>query len=163
MSVLLPKKSVERIRKRIEKKTEYSEIANLYWYQRDLAIAMVIRFIYLIIETILTLIGLVFLLPLTLWRIPTFMKLFLYHKARKYFFPILLKTYYQMVIDVITIPLKLLAFLIAPRMYLSFLLKTSFKYGPVGIETFEIYQRCKRKYFSENIINASLVAILLHF
>lgn len=108
---------------------------------------MIIRLIYLIIEIILSIIGALFLFPLTLWRIPTFVKLFNFHRARKFFFPILLRVYKQMFVDVIMLPLKIVAMLIAPKMYLSFILKTSFKYGPAGLDTCGLYQRCKMNYF----------------
>jgi hypothetical protein len=41
-----------------------------------------------------------------------------------------------MVRDVITLPLKLLCILLAPRMYFRYIIKTLFKYGPAGIDTF---------------------------
>lgn len=163
MTMLLPKKSVERIKQKIEKGTEFSEISNYYWYQYDLAWAMIIRFIYLVIEAILTLIGVLFLFPLTLWRIPTFVKLFLYHKSRKFFFPILSRIYVQMARDVITLPLKIICALLAPRMYLSYVFKTSFKYGPVGVDTFEIYQKSKFNYLVASIFKASILTLFIHF
>ena len=97
---------------------------------------MAIRLVFLIIEVILTLIGVLILFPLTLWRIPTFIKLFSYHKSRKFFFPILKRIYIQMFHDVITLPIKIITFLLAPRAYIMFIIKTSFKYGPAGVDTF---------------------------
>lgn len=108
---------------------------------------MILRLIYLIIELILSVIGALFLFPLTLWRIPTFVKLFNFHRSRKFFFPILIRVYKQMLADIITLPLKIIALLIAPRMYLSFIFKTSFKYGPAGLDTCALYQKCKINYF----------------
>jgi hypothetical protein len=97
---------------------------------------MAVRLVLLIIEAILTLIGVLILFPLTFWRIPTFIKLFAYHKDRKFFFPILKKIYIQMVRDVLTLPIKIITFLLAPRAYILYIIKTAFQYGPTGVETF---------------------------
>jgi hypothetical protein len=94
---------------------------------------MIIRFIYLVIESILTLIGVLFLFPLTLWRIPTFIKLIYYYKAKKFFFPILFKVYKQMYKDLIFLPVKIICILLAPRAYIMYIKNTSFKYGPLGV------------------------------
>lgn len=64
--------------------------------------------------------------------------------------------------DVISIPLKLLAVVIAPRIYLSFIVRTAFNYGPAGLDTFSIYQICKINYFKNEIIKANLKIILIN-
>lgn len=91
-------------------------------------------------------------MPLTLWRIPTFIILYSHHKDRKLFFSILGSIYEQMLKDLFFIPLKLLTLLIAPRMASVFIYKTSFKYGPLGLETFQVYQKSKVEYLFHNII-----------
>lgn len=85
------------------------------------------------VEIILTVIGFVFLLPLTLWRLPTFIKLYAFHRSKKFFFPILFKMYRQMVVDIMTLPVKLVSLVMAPRMFINFVRNTSFRYGPGGI------------------------------
>ena len=124
---------------------------------------MIMRLIFLIIEIILTVIGVVILLPLTLWRIPTFLKIFWYHRSKKFFFPILKKIYVQMFNDIITLPLKVISFIFAPKMFIDFVLKTSFRYGPAGIDTFDIYQRLKYKFLKLNILQVGLIGFLVHF
>jgi hypothetical protein len=97
---------------------------------------MAVRLVFLVIEGILTLIGLLILFPLTLWRIPTVIKLSSYHRSRKFFFPILKRIYVQMVRDVLTLPIKIIVFLLAPRAYIMYIINTSFEYGPAGVDTF---------------------------
>ncbi len=65
--------------------------------------------------------------------------------------------------DLILIPLKLIAFGMAPRMTAVFIYKTSFQYGPSGLETFEIYQKMKTKYLISNIFatNFRILQIVL--
>lgn len=124
---------------------------------------MAIRLVFLVIEAILTLIGVLILFPLTLWRIPTFIKLFSYHQSRKFFFPILKSIYIQMVQDVITLPIKIITCLLAPRAYIMYIAKTSFKYGSAGVDTFKAYQRGKINYLMKYVLHASWVIILLQF
>jgi len=73
------------------------------------------------------------MLPLTLWRFPTFIILYKFHNNKKYFFTILFKMYAQLLKDVITFPLKIIAILAAPKMYYQYVKKTSFNYGPLGL------------------------------
>jgi hypothetical protein len=91
---------------------------------------MLLKCIYLIIEIIVTLIGVLFMLPLTLWRIPTFIKLYRYHNDKKLFFNLLKKMYKQLFIDIILLPLKLIVIIVAPVSYYKYVKDTSFNYGP---------------------------------
>lgn len=105
----------------------------MYWNNNELTNKMIMRLFYLIIEIMLTIFGIAILLPLTLWRIPTFVKIFSYHRSKKYFFPILKKIYVQMFYDIITLPLKIGTFIMAPKMFIDFTFKTAFRYGPKGL------------------------------
>ena len=102
-------------------------------------------------------------MPLTLWRIPTFLMLYSHHRDRTLFFSILGKIYKQMLRDLLLVPLKIIALLIAPRMTAVFIYRSSFRYGPSGLETFEIYQKIKTKYLLNNIYatNFRIIQILM--
>jgi len=89
--------------------------------------------IYLTIELIISIIGVVFMMPLTLWRLPTFIKLLLVKKSKKYFFPILFKVYKQILYDIMIFPLKVVGLIINPKMYYQYVKNTSFNYGPSGV------------------------------
>ena len=64
--------------------------------------------------------------------------------------------------DILILPLKLLSLVLAPKMMLSFIVNTSFKYGPSGVETFRLYQKKKKAYFLEHIFAFSLVSLFVH-
>ena len=73
-------------------------------------------------------------MPLTLWRLPTFVILLKLHEYKKrYFFPILGKVYVQMFLDLCQIFVKILALLLFPRATLDFYRQTAFRYHPEGI------------------------------
>jgi len=98
--------------------------------------AFFLKFVYLVVEIIVSLIGFLFLLPLTLWRLPTFIKIYSHHNDKNYFFTILFSMYKQMFNDLKYLPLKILSILIAPITYLKYVKLTAYKYGPMGIEGF---------------------------
>ena len=98
--------------------------------------AYFLRLVYLILEIIISLVGFLFLLPLTLWRLPTFIKIYSFHKNKSYFFKILFSMYKQMWKDLKYLPLKMIAIIIAPLAYLKYIRATSFEYGSMGIDTF---------------------------
>ena len=78
--------------------------------------------------------GVVVLLPLTLWRLPTFIILFKIHNYQKrFFFKILFPLYKQMGIDLLSIFVRIPTLLMFPRAYLTFCYKTCFKYTSLGI------------------------------
>lgn len=54
--------------------------------------------------------------------------------------------YRQMFEDFKYLPIKLIGLMMAPKMLISFCYKTSFKYGPAGMESFSLYQKAKKKY-----------------
>lgn len=115
-----------------------------------------------IIEIIVSIIGFVFMLPLTLWRLPTFLKLFLFHKKKSLFFKILFAVYSQMARDVVMLPVHLFCLVTAPKMFVSFIKRTGYQYGPSGIESFTLYQQRKRQYELEIICAWTLVTLIIH-
>lgn len=129
ISHLLPKKRADKaiVNAPIEK--NFSAIANHYWHQYNITMSLIQYLIYFAIEMIITFIGVVFLLPLTLWRMPTFLILFKTHKYNKnYFFNILFKMYKQMAKDLISIFVKIPTIILFPRASLAFFIKTTFRY-----------------------------------
>jgi hypothetical protein len=74
-------------------------------------------------------------MPLTLWRMPTFLILFKTHEFKKsMFFKILFPMYKQMLLDLLFLFARLCAILIFPRAYLTFCYKTSFRYTKHGVK-----------------------------
>ncbi len=98
------------------------------------------------IELIVSVIGVVFMLPLTLWRLPTFIKLYAFHNKKYLFFKILFSVYEQMLRDVLMVPVQVVSLLTAPKMFFYFIRNTAFQYGPDGINTFKLYQQKKSRY-----------------
>lgn len=101
------------------------------------------------------------MLPLTLWRMPTFIILYKFHNSKYFFFKILFKVYKQLFFDIITLPIKLILIIIAPISYVKFIYHSSFKYGAEGIEKFDEIQRLKRNFLFFNILFMKFIWILL--
>jgi hypothetical protein len=80
------------------------------------------------------------MVPLTLWRFPTFVILYKFHNNKIYFFKILFCVYKQLVQDILHLLPRILAFIIAPKQYIQFIVNTSFKYGLDGLNTFKATQ-----------------------
>ena len=134
LSLLLPKKRAEKAIANAEICKRYSAISNHYWHRYNITKSLLLYWIAFVIELIVTLIGIVILMPLTLWRMPTFLILFRSHGyKKKMFFSILFPMYKQMFKDVITIPIKIIALIIFPRASVSFYFKTAFRYTEKGI------------------------------
>lgn len=122
-------------------------ISNHYWQCYNTTFALLQCLLFFGIEIIITLFGVIVLLPLTLWRMPTFLILFRTHKySKRYFFKILFPMYKQMGIDVLSLFIRVPVFLMFPRAYLTFHYKTSFKYTKQGIDEFSKIQRVKIRY-----------------
>ena len=113
------------------------------------------RFLLLIVELILTLVGVFLMTPLTLWRLPTFLILFKKHEfARKMFFSILLKIYKRMVFDIIELPVKSFSFIISPRHMLKFYKNTILRYGNGTLKEFEKLEELKYLYTKQTFISS---------
>jgi hypothetical protein len=69
------------------------------------------------------------LLPLTLWRLPTFIILYKINNKKKYFFPIIGKIYIQMILDLIGLLPNTIIFLLSPIVFIKFRVKTAFRYA----------------------------------
>jgi hypothetical protein len=76
--------------------------------------------------------GVLFFVPVTLWRLPTFFLLFRIHNyAREHAITILLSIYCQMVIDIKWLLPRIVVFVLSPRMCFSFYSNTLLKYTNV--------------------------------
>lgn len=129
LSLLLPKYRADKAKANAKVETNYSAIANHYWHCYNTNISLLQYLIAFVIEIIITLFGIVVLLPLTLWRMPTFVILFRIHKyKKKMFFKILFTMYAQMLRDIFQLFIKIPTFILFPRAYLSFRSKTAFRY-----------------------------------
>ena len=65
--------------------------------------------------------------------------------------------------DLKYLPVKLFALLISPKMLISFCYKSTFQYGPAGLESFSLYQKAKKKYLVEQIIEGNILPFVLNF
>lgn len=93
--------------------------------------------LFLLLETLIGIFAVLFMVPLTLWRLPTFIILIKKHNfSKKMLFPVLFKCYKIMLLDLLRTPIKLLTFLICPRLFVSFTLKNAFKYGKGDLKEF---------------------------
>ena len=69
----MPRKFREKILSNIKEETRFSSISNEYWTNYGKMIALIKGELYLLVNVILTIFGLAVMLPLTLWRMPTFL------------------------------------------------------------------------------------------
>jgi len=69
--------------------------------------------------------------------------------------------YKQLLIDIFTLPLKILVLIIAPLSYVSYIFKTSFRYGPEGLDSYSTYQNAKQNHL-QIIIQTKVKAFLSH-
>ena len=63
--------------------------------------------------------------------------------------------------DVLTLPLKIFALLVAPKTYLSFVFKTAFRYGTEGCDSFANYQKTKWE-FLKYVLYTKFIIFAMH-
>jgi len=130
VAFLLPQRSIDKIKSNLTKGSNFSDLSSEYWYLRDLLMCFIKKLVFIVLQALLTLIGLVFMVPLTLWRLPTFIILYRFHKDKYMFFSILFPVYRQMLIDIFALPLKVIVLIVSPLSYIKYIYHTSFQYGP---------------------------------
>ena len=132
ISYLLPKKRVNRAIQSVKYPKNHSLISNEYWYRYKITMKLLQTLLFFIIEIVVSLFGFFFMLPLTLWRMPTFFIIFrTHHFTKRYFFPILFTLYKQMLFDILYLLFRVVFFIISPitsiRFYIQNLLRYSLK------------------------------------
>lgn len=132
LQILVPKSRFQRKINSIQVSSNLSCISNEYWYRLQITKLMLRVVLFFIIEIILDLFGLLMLVPLTLWRLPTFILVYRVHRSQRLFFKIIYQVYQLMLFDIVMILPNLLGFLMSPISYVRFKLKTMFRYGDQG-------------------------------
>jgi hypothetical protein len=111
-----------------------------------------------VVEIVVSLISLFTLVPLTLWRMPTFIVLLKANKWNtKYFFPILLLLYKQLLTDIKYALMRVFILCLFPKVCLSFYFKTVLRYTTDGIKEFNNIQKAKMWYLTEKVLKDGFV------
>lgn len=125
----MPGKFREKILSKIKEETRFSSISNEYWTNYGKMIALIKGELYLLVNVILTVFGLAVMLPLTLWRMPTFLILWKAEKwKKKQFFPLLFQIYKRMFFDLLESPVRTISFVLFPRHMVRFYRNTALRY-----------------------------------
>lgn len=110
---------------------------------------------------IISLIGVLVLAPLTLWRLPTFIIVYRVHNSRRYFFNVLFEVYKLMALDLVYLVFHAIGLLLAPVSYLRFRKETMFKYGNVGYTELLKIEKKKMRFIVRVLIVQTLNIYML--
>lgn len=159
---ILPRKISNRAIAKSKIENNFSAISNHYWYKWNITVSLLKHSLFFFIEVIVSLFGILFMLPLTLWRVPTFFILLKTHKFnKKFFFPILFKMYKQLFLDIWYLPLKLISIILFPRTTFQFVGQTCFRYSLEGVKEFSMIQRLKIQFIKNKILFDGFVLYVL--
>lgn len=126
----MPKRLSNKVKANVPLTRGLSNISNEYWHQYKTTIALIRALIFFLIELVVMAFSFCVLLPLTLWRMPSFVMIIKQQKYQKHaFFPILFTIYRQMGTDIYFFVIRLWAFFVCPISNLIFYKRTIFKYN----------------------------------
>lgn len=114
------------------------------------------QFIFFLIAIIISILGFIILVPLTLWRLPTFVIIYRIQNTRRLFFTIIVKIYKIMLQDLFLIFINLFAFLLTPIGFIKFKINTAFRYDLKGHETLLANQKKKTNFIRSVLIKRTL-------
>jgi hypothetical protein len=111
------------------------------------------QYMYFLVAIIVSILGFIILVPLTLWRLPTFVIIYRIQNTRRLFFTIIVKIYQIMLQDILFIFVNLIAFLLTPIGFIKFKINTAFRYDLKGAhEILFTNQRKKLKFVRKVLI-----------